>query len=532
MAMNFIRRHDYPLVQTTSGTIRGYVQDDVFNFRGIPYGEAKRFMPPTPIKPWSGILDTQTYGPVSIPLFKHPIDKFDTAIGMRFWPASEDCLNLNIWTNNINNETKKPVMFWIHGGGFAFGSSVELLAYEAENLVKKEDVVVVTVNHRLNIWGYLNLSAYGEEYKCSGTAGIADLVLALRWVKDNISRFGGDPSNVMIFGQSGGGMKVQALMQVKDAEGLFHRAAIQSGCEYHNGSAVDLTPTVEESLKTADLIVNELGLTKDTIQDIQTKSTAEIEQAVERLVRKGHGELLVRWGPIANEYYPGTPLDAGLMDCSDSIPVIIGSNIGEWAETMGIDYGAESSDETKMQLLQQQFGEHTDEMIAEFRKVYPDKDLIVLHYLDNIFRYPSLLYAQMRAAKAGTAPTYLYILGYNFDFNGGFPAWHCSEIPLIFRSSLRMPIFHEEGAQKLQEEMSSSWAQFARTGDPNNPAIPEWHPYTVDEPATMVFDKNTAVRIGHDQKLTEMLHEYTIPGDIGEAIESIGVEKKAPAEFK
>lgn len=228
----FVCEEDYPVVQTTEGKLRGYVDGDVFCFRGVDYAWAERFQMPEPPKSWEGIQDALDYGygcPEMSYSLKGKSPKGQFMVPQRFWSISEHCQNLNIWTPSIDPEAKKPVMVWFHGGGFFGGCSTQLYSYEGWGMSHNYDVVIVTVNHRLNMLGFLDLSELGEEYRNSGNLGMADLVEALRWVKRNITAFGGDPDNVTIYGQSGGGGKVSTLMQMPSADGLYHRAIIQSG---------------------------------------------------------------------------------------------------------------------------------------------------------------------------------------------------------------------------------------------------------------------------------------------------------------
>ena len=228
MAKEFYMSKSAPIVETPKGKIRGFHYDGVDHFYGIRYAKAKRFQMPEPVKAWEGVKDAGSYGMIC-PVLNEPQPMGEVTIPHRFWPSSEHCQYLNVWTTKCDPEAKKPVLFWMHGGGFSAGSSIEQVAYDGFNLAKLDDVVVVTVNHRLNVFGYLDLSAYGEKYKNSVNVGMADLVEALRWVRDNIACFGGDPDNVTIFGQSGGGAKVTVLGQIPEADGLFHKAIVMSG---------------------------------------------------------------------------------------------------------------------------------------------------------------------------------------------------------------------------------------------------------------------------------------------------------------
>ena len=218
---------DFPVVQTNYGPVRGYRFREISSFKGIPYGRAVRFHAPQPPQPWAEPLDASSYGCVC-PLLSIDKPSGELRVPHRYWVQDEDCLNLNIWTPACDAQ-KRPVLVWLHGGGFFAGSSIEQVAYEGGNMAREGDCVVVSLNHRLNILGYLDLSDFGEEYANSGNAGGDDIILALQWVRDNIAAFGGDPGCVTVFGQSGGGAKVTTLLQTPAADGLYHRAMIMSG---------------------------------------------------------------------------------------------------------------------------------------------------------------------------------------------------------------------------------------------------------------------------------------------------------------
>ena len=254
------------VTNTESGKVRGYILNSIYTYKGIPYAQAERFMSPIKAEPWEGIRSSTTYGPVA-PLMTpttevqdEPEFVFDHDWGY----TNEDCLRINIWTPGVADGKKRPVLFWIHGGGFTAGSSQELPSYEGENLSKKGDVVVVSINHRLNILGFLDLSAYGEKYKHSANNSILDMAAALEWVKTNISNFGGDPNNVMIFGQSGGGAKVNTLLAMPKAKGLFHKAVNQSGS--FRTAMLEKSETQAISVE----VMAQLGLTPNQVDSLQT----------------------------------------------------------------------------------------------------------------------------------------------------------------------------------------------------------------------------------------------------------------------
>ena len=266
MAKEFNCSHTHPVVQTKAGKLRGFVVDGTYTFHGIKYADARRFQMPQPPQPWEGVKDALSYGYVS-PILNRETAAGEVKIPHRYWPKDEHCQYLNLWTRSLDPEANRPVMVWFHGGGFRDGSSIEHVAYDGENLCRYGDVVVVTVNHRLNILGYLDLSPYSEKYANSGNAGNADLVASLQWIKDNIRQFGGDPNNVTIFGQSGGGGKVSSLMQTPAANGLFHKAIIMSGV--YEGTKCPPNP---DSRPLVQAMLAELGLTEDQVGQLETTS--------------------------------------------------------------------------------------------------------------------------------------------------------------------------------------------------------------------------------------------------------------------
>ena len=225
---NFVCSPTEPIVETQEGKLRGFILDGIYTFHGIQYANAKRFQMPTPVESWEGVRDATNYG-YTCPIESEPAPAGEIYIPHRFWPQNENCQYLNIWTKSIDPGARKPVMLWLHGGGFANGSSIEQVAYEGDALADWGDVVVITLNHRLNILGFLDMSSFGEKYQNSVNAGMADIVEALRWIHRNIAAFGGDPENVTVFGQSGGGGTTTALLQIPSAAGLFHKAMVMSG---------------------------------------------------------------------------------------------------------------------------------------------------------------------------------------------------------------------------------------------------------------------------------------------------------------
>ncbi len=512
--MSFVCDFREPVVQTQAGKLRGFRIDDMYYFRGIRYAKAERFHQPEPVEPWEGVRDAVVYGYTCPPTRGFDISLQDQLCGFRYWPWDEDCLNLNVWTRSINDDTRKPVMVWIHGGGFDKGSSVELLCYEAENLCRDGDVVVVSINHRLNVLGYLNLSAYGEQYRYSGSAGLADITASLQWIKDNISRFGGDPDNVTIFGQSGGGMKVNMMMQIPAADGLFHKAIIESGVMGIGRG----NPAEEDSLTLAKAITDELGLDADSISRIETMPLSDIVNAWRKVSPKLKAQgVNTEFSPVPDGYYLGNPMEAGFTEKAKRTPVIAGTSIAEMLLYKGEFHDADAPEDEKERLLRETFGKGTDIVWDLFRKAYPGKSMTDLMYYESTARSATLDYVRARAAYSDISPVYTYILSYDFPFNGGTPAWHAAELPLVFRSWDRVPVFCDDGVKALGEVMSRAWIAFAHTGDPGTGENP-WDPYTPDREATMVFDENSGQRISHDRELLEAHKKYAPKFDIRDAV--------------
>ena len=302
----FICREDYPVADTKYGRLRGYYLDGCFTFQGIKYADAKRFQMPVEPEAWEGVKDALSYGYVA-EIMKKPVANNEIMVPHQYWPSREDCQYLNIWSPSMEKDARRPVMVWIHGGAFDDGSSIEQVAYEGRNLCIHEDVVVVAVNHRLNILGYWDLSEIDESYWNTGNLGNADLTAALRWIRDNIAAFGGDPDNVTLFGQSGGGMKVLTLMQTPEANTLFHKGIVQSGVI---GNMFDQDKAVNHAFTEK---LKERGLAdRETLENMPYRRLVEVYTGIEaELAAEGY---VVTRCPVQNDYYLGNPLKNGFCD--------------------------------------------------------------------------------------------------------------------------------------------------------------------------------------------------------------------------
>lgn len=495
--MSIFKCDDSTIVSTKKGKLQGYFYDGVYVFKGVHYAEADRFMQPKEVESWEGIKDATSYGMVCN-LMHQDNPQGELYVPHAYWPMDEHCQNLNIWTTKLDGGSKKPVMVWFHGGGFSAGSAIEQLAYEGDEMAKRGDVVVVNVNHRLNILGYLDLEPFGEKYKNSGNCGNADLVAALKWVHENIEAFGGDPENVTIFGQSGGGMKVTSLMQTPEADGLFHKAIVMSGVLDENF----MGNNQGGGKRIVSEILSVLGLEEKDVEKLETLPYPELVAAYETAVENINDPSVYKGqSPIVNDYYLGEPHIVGFTENAKKIPMMIGTVMGEFA-FMPLPFNkTKLSEEEITEKIREKFKEYTDDLIAEYKKAYPGKNLADILALDFIFRVPTMkLIAE--ASKRSEAPTYSYMFSFEFPVQNGKIAWHCSDIPFVFHNTCRVPSANVEGvSDKLQEQVFSAVMSFAKTGNPNNDKIPTWEASKENDEATFIYDTECECRHNFDHEL-------------------------------
>lgn len=501
------------VTSTESGKVRGYIRNGIFTYKGIPYAEAKRFEAPQKPKSWTTTRSSMSYGPVA-PLLTPTttvMDESEFVFDHNWGYTSEDCMRINVWTPGINDGKKRPVMFWIHGGGFTAGSSQELPSYDGENLAKAGDVVVVSINHRLNILGFLDLSAYGEKYKHSANSSMLDIRTALEWVKANISNFGGDANNVTIFGQSGGGAKVNTMMAMPSAKGLFHKAINQSGAFRSNMLEKKDTQAI------AAEVLKELGISEAEVDKIQTVPFQQLADAGGRALKtisdkmkaegRPAGGFGLSWGPsVDGEDLPYQLFSDEAFELSKNIPLLIGTTKNEFSIFRGAPIN--STYDEVVEILKKQYGDRTDAYIAAFKKAYPnDKRPSDMTAIDFMFRPGAINQANMKSALAGGAPVYMYMFDWQSPvMDGKYRAIHCMEIPFCFANIDRCwnMTGSDKAAYTLAEKVSNAWISFAKTGNPNHKGLPNWAAYNATNTATMHFDNTCVVTPQTDKELFEV----------------------------
>ncbi|MTB53748.1 carboxylesterase/lipase family protein [Lewinella sp. W8] len=504
---------DVAVTDTDRGKVRGFILDGIFTYKGIPYGQAERFERAVKPEPWEGIRSSMTYGPVApLPTPTTSVQDESEFVFDHDWGyTSEDCLVLNVWTPSIEDDRKRPVMFWIHGGGFTSGSSQELPSYDGENLARSGDVVVVSINHRLNVLGFLDLSEYGEQYATSANNSILDIQLALEWVRDNIENFGGDPGNVTIFGQSGGGAKVNTLMAMPSARGLFHKAINQSGA--FRGDMPDQTLTRRIATET----LKELKVTAEEVDKLQEIPFAELSAASSRALATLNKELQesgestgpfgLSWGPsMDGNVLPYQPMTPEALALSKEVPLMIGTVKNEFAPFF-LGPLAEAPEEQIMGFIKQQHGDRAEEFIAAVKEAYPETTKAVdLVNVDMMFRTGAVNQANIVSSVTDGAPVYMYLFTWQSPvMDGKYKSLHCMELPFVFDNIQRCLNMTGGGdkAEALAKKMSRAWINFARSGNPNHDGIPNWPAYQAKDGATMMMDHKWEVRHHPDQKLLE-----------------------------
>ena len=473
----------FPVVETAQGRVRGLNIAGVRTFKGVRYGAdtsgKNRFMPPQPPAKWAGIRDVFDYGQFSPQM---PLPNIPGAMG-------EDCLVVNIWTPTTDRSAKLPVLVHLHGGALVLFSG-NSPAYDGEKLARYGQCVFVTVNHRLGLFGALNLAAHSSAFPNSGQAGMMDIVAALKWVQDNIAGFGGDPSRVLVFGQSGGGEKTLILMAMPSAKGLFQRAGVMS-------SGLLRLPSAEKAQSRSALLLKTLGVEKGDHAALQTMSMEHLLTAEAALGSNGLFDPSIDGAVI-----PSQPFESSAPAVSADVPLIISTTLDERAYLL-TNYDLDEAG-LRAHIAKRLGAARADEVLALYRDEdpYSTPFLIQARFdTDEAFRKPMYVMAERKAelAAKGGAPVWSYLWKRpSVSFGGRYGALHLADLgPSLHDLRDRMDSKAVNGTDgavlRLTDQLSSSWVAFAATGDPNNKTIPHWAPYRVPDRTTMVFDQEAHV---------------------------------------
>jgi para-nitrobenzyl esterase len=514
-AQQVVIGEDIAVAPTTYGKVRGFIMRGIYNFRGIPYGAPtggeNRFMPPREPEPWEGVRPTVAYG-ASAPQTMY--DQRPESYGMfvdhwNYDLVNEDCLRLNVWTPALDAK-KRPVLVWMHGGGYARGNGIEQDSYNGENFARTADAVFVSINHRLNVFGFSDLSKVGgEKYKNSGNVGMLDIIAALQWVNKNIEAFGGDPANVTIMGQSGGGSKVCTVASMPAAKGLVHKGVPLSGNTTRAGSKADAELLGEYIVKEAGLEPSEI----DKLQQMPWQEYMAIAEAASVKMRQVEGRG-VGFSPIGD----GVNIPAGtFFDPNDpnipDIPMLFSSTYHEWnpnrdnpeLESITLDGVAEK--------LEYAYGENAKTVVDAYAKQFPEMRPIEIWALISSNRQGIVNSANVKLGQK--SPVYMAWFGWESPlFDGRHRAFHCIDISFWFLNTDLM-VTHTGGGKKprvLAEKMASALADFMRTGDPNTKMLPEWPKYTKESGQTMILDDECVVKNDPDREARELLSQYNRGG--------------------
>jgi para-nitrobenzyl esterase len=504
------------LAETTNGKVRGFIHKDIYNFLGIPYGAnttgKNRFMPPQQPDPWNDIYPA-VYWPNSAPQL---LDNFYSSRYLAFtdyWhydDVSENCLGINVWTPGYNDSKKRPVLLWIHGGGFTSGNSIEHPEYHGENLSRRGDIVFCSLNHRLGPLGFANFAGVGgEKFAASGIVGMLDIVAALEWIRDNISNFGGDPNNVTVMGQSGGGAKVCTLTAMPSAKGLFHKAVALGGNSLKGGEKSMSEKLGSYVLKEADLSVSQI----DKLQDIPWRDYYAIANKASMKLRAETGVtgMMGGFGPVADGVFlPQHPFYTG--ELSSDIPMIICSTFYERSPS-SFDSSLENITLDKAKELVKtmrgfgpSLGENGPNIIDAYAKNFPDKKPIEILSMAISNRLQTVRTADAKVMQP--APVYVAWFGWNPPvFDGRLRAFHTMDIGFWFYNT-DVQISHTGGGARprnLAAKMSGALVQFMKTGDPNRGGLPDWTKYTTVNGETMILDDTCEVKSDPDREARKSL---------------------------
>ncbi|MCR5313132.1 MAG: carboxylesterase family protein [Bacteroidaceae bacterium] len=487
-------------VETVYGPIEGYQDGAIYTFKGIRYAKAERFMPPQAPDKFTTLRQCKLYGPKAPQgqnfRWNERGSQTDYNFGNQFVlePMDEQgCLVLNVWTPAINDNQRRPVFVWIHGGGYAGGSGHDLPCYEGRALAEVGNIVVVNLNHRLNVLGYSDLTALGGKYSQSVNLGQQDIVKALEWVRDNIERFGGDPNQVTIGGQSGGGGKVSTILAMPSAKGLFKRAIIQSGSTTRQALP-------EQTRKFGIAFAEELGEPANENADFSKYTYEQLNEAIGRLAKKG---IRSPQSPVVDgKILPQHPFEPA-SPVSKDVPMLIGTDFNEFTFDISKNMTWQEAEEAVKKRMGNEKGQL---FIDAFHKAYPKAEPKELTYIDTGFRAGAVQQAKAKSQQGG-APAYLYLFTWKPESNA-LGASHGMELPFMLHnvSLQREMTGASEKAYKFEKLISSIWLAFIKTGNPNVDGLPKWEPYNEKTGVTMILDNTCQPLQHHDDDLMKMSH--------------------------
>ena len=498
---------DIAIAQTQYGKVQGYMSRDVYTFLGVRYGAstegANRFMPPKEPEPWEGVMPALVYGycaPQNDPNYAN-----NAGVWRDHWNysnLSEDCLFLNVWTKGLADGKKRPVMVWFHGGGYAAGNGIEQDGYHGENLARYGDIVFVSVNHRLNAFGFTDFSGVDAKYEDSGNAGTLDMVAALKWVNKNIANFGGDPNNVTIMGQSGGGAKVCTLVAMPETKGLVHKGVALSG-NANNALAQSY------SRELGKYIVKTSKKTVEQLQQMPWRDYLALANAAAQEFNKTQNMQGMRGGfaPVADgKHIPAEGYFDDPNAPSAQVPMIYCSTMAEFSPAM-YDKSLEDLDnEGLAKYLEQRYPGKAAAVVAAYQKAFPEANAGDIIGMATSPRTGIIKNIGIKAKQG--APVYLAWFGFNPPtFNGRARAFHCIDICFWFRNTDRM-VTHSGGGKRpreLSSKMSEALLAFMRTGNPNCDALPEWPAYNETDKPTMILNDVCEVKNNVDTEALEAM---------------------------
>lgn len=522
-ASALVGRHAFaarePIVETAHGKVRGIVADNgIHTFKGMRYAASStgilRFMPPTSPTKWTGIQDAFEYGDQS------PQARGSLAAAQAM---TDDCLRINVWTPGLDNG-KRPVLLWFHGGGFEGGSGSSKL-YDGTRVARRGDVVVATINHRLNVFGHCYLGGVlGNDFAQSGNVGYLDLVAAMKWVKQNIADFGGDPNNVMIYGQSGGGRKVSLCYAGKDAQGLFHKGVVQSGSHLK-------VQTTERANDLTEQLLKELNIAKTDARKLQTIDVETLSTA-QRKVISGAG---ARFSPVLDgKTFTAHPFLPDAPKVSSHLPMMLGTNRTELTNQMGRVSGIFEMNEAQTKERLKDFINESD--IDEAYKIFyasrpqanPSEVFFTIASARGYVRDQTIM-AEQRVKAGGRGKTFVYRLMWRQPVEGGRRvSQHSLDLPFVFdtvAAGANMTGPDTEQTRAMVDNMSNAWLAFSRNGDPNHSGIPKWQPYDLKVRNTMLFDvPSTAIDDPHKAERVFM-ERYPSQQDGGTALHRRAMEE-------